>query len=37
MKLLSEFIGRQKLRLVDVGVSQLRERDKRQTLITDFA
>jgi DNA polymerase IV (archaeal DinB-like DNA polymerase) len=37
MQLLSEFIGKQKLRLVGVGVSRLRERDERQTLITDFA
>jgi DNA polymerase IV (DinB-like DNA polymerase) len=37
MQLLSEFIGRQKLRLVGVGVSRLRERDERQTLIIDFA
>jgi hypothetical protein len=36
IQLLSEFLGRQKLRLVGVGVSQLRERDQRQTLITDF-
>jgi DNA polymerase IV (archaeal DinB-like DNA polymerase) len=36
MQLLSEFIGRQKLRLVGIGVSRLRERDERQTLITDF-
>ena len=36
MQLLSEFIGRQKIRLVGVGVSRLRERDTRQTLITDF-
>jgi DNA polymerase IV (archaeal DinB-like DNA polymerase) len=36
MQLLSEFIGRQKIRLVGVGVSRLRERDQRQTLITDF-
>jgi len=36
MQLLPEFIGRQKLRLVGVGVSNLRERDERQTLITDF-
>jgi len=36
MQLLSEFVGRQKLRLVGVGVSNLRERDERQTLITDF-
>jgi DNA polymerase IV (archaeal DinB-like DNA polymerase) len=36
MQLLSEFIGKQKIRLVGVGVSRLRERDARQTLITDF-
>jgi DNA polymerase IV (DinB-like DNA polymerase) len=36
MQLLSEFIGRQKIRLVGVGVIKLRERDKRKTLITDF-
>ena len=36
MQLLSEFIGRQKFRLVGVGVAKLRERDERQTLITDF-
>jgi DNA polymerase IV (archaeal DinB-like DNA polymerase) len=36
MQLLSEFLGRQKIRLVGVGVSRLRERDSRQTLITDF-
>ena len=36
MQLLSEFIGTQKIRLVGVGVSRLRERDVRQTLITDF-
>ena len=36
MQLLSEFIGSQKIRLVGVGVSRLRERDVRQTLITDF-
>ena len=35
-QLLSEFIGSQKIRLVGVGVSRLRERDQRQTLITDF-
>ncbi len=35
MQLLSEFIGRQKIRLVGVGVSRLRERDTMQTLITD--
>lgn len=37
MQLLSEFIGKQKIRLVGVGVSRLRERDTRQTIITDFA
>ena len=36
MQLLAEFIGKQKIRLVGVGVSRLRERDARQTLITDF-
>lgn len=36
MQLLSEFIGRQKFRLVGIGVTKLRNRDKRQTLITDF-
>jgi DNA polymerase IV (archaeal DinB-like DNA polymerase) len=36
MQLLSEFIGSHKIRLVSVGVSRLRERDVRQTLITDF-
>ena len=36
VQLLSEFLGRQKIRLVGVGVSRLRERDVRQTLITDF-
>ena len=36
MQLLSEFIGSQKIRLVGVGVSRLRERDARRTLITDF-
>ncbi|MGE5317504.1 MAG: DNA polymerase IV [Chloroflexota bacterium] len=36
MLLLSEFIGRQKIRLVGVGVSSLREIDARQMLITDF-
>ena len=36
MQLLSEFIGSQKIRLVGVGVSRLRERDVRQALITDF-
>ena len=36
IQLLSEFIGRRKLRLVGIGVTKLRERDERQTLITDF-
>jgi DNA polymerase IV (archaeal DinB-like DNA polymerase) len=36
MQLLSEFIGRQKIRLVDLGVSRLREIDAKQMLITDF-
>jgi DNA polymerase IV (archaeal DinB-like DNA polymerase) len=35
IQLLSEFIGT-KSRLVAVGFSKLRERDARQTLITDF-
>ncbi|MDD2340181.1 MAG: DNA polymerase IV [Methanosarcina sp.] len=34
--LLSEFIGSRKLRLVGIGVTKLRERDEKQTLITDF-
>jgi DNA polymerase IV (DinB-like DNA polymerase) len=34
--LLSEFIGGRKLRLVGIGVTKLRERDEKQTLITDF-
>ncbi len=36
MQLLSEFIGNRKLRLVGIGVAKLRERDEKQTLITDF-
>lgn len=36
MLLLSEFIGRQKIRLVGVGVSRLREIDSKQMMITDF-
>jgi DNA polymerase IV (DinB-like DNA polymerase) len=36
MQLLAEFIGKQKIRLVGVGVSRLRERDEKQMLITDF-
>jgi DNA polymerase IV (archaeal DinB-like DNA polymerase) len=36
IKLLAEFIGGQKLRLIGVGVSRFRERDVRQTMITDF-
>lgn len=35
-QLFAEFLERQKIRLVGVGVSRLRERDVRQTLITDF-
>jgi DNA polymerase IV (archaeal DinB-like DNA polymerase) len=36
-ELLSEFLGRKKLRLVGVGVSKLKERDEKQTLIVDFS
>ncbi len=36
LQLLSEFIGNRKLRLVGIGVTKLRERDEKQTLITDF-
>ena len=36
MQLLSEFIGNRKLRLVGIGVTKLRERDEKQTLITEF-
>ena len=36
IQLLSEFMGKRKFRLVGVGVTKLRERDERQTLITDF-
>ena len=36
IQLLSEFLGRQKIRLVGVGVTKLRDLDKRQSLITDF-
>ena len=36
VELLSEFIDRKKFRLVGVGVSKLRERDEKQTLIVDF-
>ena len=36
MQLLYEFIGNRKLRLVGIGVTRLRERDEKQTLITDF-
>jgi DNA polymerase IV (archaeal DinB-like DNA polymerase) len=36
IQLLAEFIGGQKLRLIGVGVSRLRERYQRQMLITDF-
>jgi DNA polymerase IV (archaeal DinB-like DNA polymerase) len=35
-ELLSEFLGRKKLRLVGVGVAKLRDRDEKQTLIVDF-
>lgn len=36
MQLLSEFPGKQKIRLVGVRVSRLREIDERQMLIIDF-
>jgi DNA polymerase IV (archaeal DinB-like DNA polymerase) len=36
MQLLTEFMGSQKIRLVGVRVSRLRERDSRQTLINYF-
>jgi DNA polymerase IV (DinB-like DNA polymerase) len=36
MQLLYEFLGKQKIRLVGLGVSRLREIDDRQMLITDF-
>ncbi|WP_170943402.1 DNA polymerase IV [Methanosarcina spelaei] len=36
MQLLSEFIGNRKFRLVGIGVTKLREKDEKQTLITDF-
>jgi len=36
MQLLTEFIGKQKIRLVGFGISRLREKDVRQTLITIF-
>ena len=36
VQLLSEFLGRQKIRLVGIGVSRLREIDEKQMLITDF-
>jgi DNA polymerase IV (DinB-like DNA polymerase) len=36
IQLLSEFIGGRKLRLVGIGVTKLRERDEKQTLIMDF-
>ena len=36
MQLLLEFMGKQKFRLVGVGVTKLKERDEKQTLITDF-
>jgi len=37
MLLLAEFLGKQKIRLVGIGVSRFREIDDRQMLITDFA
>jgi DNA polymerase IV (DinB-like DNA polymerase) len=37
IELLLEFLGRKKLRLVSVGVAKLKERDERQTLITDYS
>jgi DNA polymerase IV (DinB-like DNA polymerase) len=37
LELLSEFLGRKKLRLVAVGVSKLKETDEKQTLIVDFS
>ena len=37
MQLLSKFIERQKIRLVGVGITKLREIDERQMLIMDFA
>jgi DNA polymerase IV (archaeal DinB-like DNA polymerase) len=36
MLLLLEFIGSQKIWLVGVGILRLKERDKKQTLITDL-
>jgi DNA polymerase IV (DinB-like DNA polymerase) len=36
MQLISEYIGSQKIRLVGVRVSKLKEIDPRQMLITDF-
>lgn len=36
IQLLSEFIGGRKLRLIGIGVTKFRERDEKQTLITDF-
>jgi DNA polymerase IV (DinB-like DNA polymerase) len=36
IQLLSEFLGKQRIRLVGVGVTKLREIDDRQMLITDF-
>jgi DNA polymerase IV (archaeal DinB-like DNA polymerase) len=37
VQLLSEFLGRQKIRLVGIGVTKFRKVDEKQTLITDFA
>jgi len=36
-ELLSEFLDRKKFRLVGVGVSKLRERDEKQSLIIDYS
>jgi DNA polymerase IV (DinB-like DNA polymerase) len=36
IQLLSEFLGKQKIRLVGIGVTKLREIDEKQMLITDF-
>ncbi len=36
VQLLSEFLGKKKIRLVGVGVAKIREIDDRQTLIMNF-
>jgi DNA polymerase IV (archaeal DinB-like DNA polymerase) len=36
IELLTEFLDRKKLRLIGVGVTKLRERDEKQSLIVDF-